>query len=122
MTMTDEEVLRSFRQAKKPSDQVQVLADLNSTTTDNIREILVKQGVDPRQLPRKKRRIEQSAPEAAAPVKQVSSFVDALKDEEGRLQARYLELEELLTPFLQEQAALSVKLELVRAALAAYDQ
>ena len=65
MMMTDLEILTTFRQAKEPGKQVRILAELNGTTTDKIREILKEQGVDPRQLPRKKRKAEPSSASAS---------------------------------------------------------
>ena len=54
LPMTDAEILREFNEAKHPAEHVRVLADLNATTIDRIKAILVAQGVDPRRLPRKR--------------------------------------------------------------------
>jgi hypothetical protein len=51
MQMTDEEILRSFKEAKYPAMQVKILADLNVTHVANIKRILLEQGVDPKLLP-----------------------------------------------------------------------
>ena len=54
--MTDAEILKSYRAAAKPAAQVEILADLNGVSVDKIKEILVAQGIDHRQLPRSKKR------------------------------------------------------------------
>lgn len=38
--MTDEEICRSYREAKEPNKQIQILADLNACDCENIVEIL----------------------------------------------------------------------------------
>jgi hypothetical protein len=67
MQMTDEEILLSFKQAKNPPDQVQILADLNCCDVDTIKRILIDQGVDPRKLPRAKRKLNPVYERKAAP-------------------------------------------------------
>lgn len=52
MEMTNEEILRSYRQAKDPRNQITVLAELNLCGTAKIVEILIKGGVDPETLPK----------------------------------------------------------------------
>ena len=41
MTMTPEEICREYRQAKSPTKQIQILADLNGCKKDEIKRILV---------------------------------------------------------------------------------
>lgn len=53
--MTNEEILVSFKQSTKPLQQVRILAELNGTDQETIRQILEKQGVDPAVLHRKPR-------------------------------------------------------------------
>lgn len=55
MNMTNEEILVSFKQSAKPLQQVRILADLNGTDQETIRQILENQGVDPTVLRRKPR-------------------------------------------------------------------
>ena len=52
MQMTDSEILASYRQAKDKAAQVKILAELNACPVQTIKDILVAQGVDWRQLPR----------------------------------------------------------------------
>ncbi len=56
MVMTDAEILRSFNEAKSPSKQVRILAELNLVEEDEIVQILQRQGVDHRRLPRKRKK------------------------------------------------------------------
>ena len=54
LPMTDAEILASFNNAIQPSKQCKILAELNVTSVDRIKEILLRMGVDGRRLPRKK--------------------------------------------------------------------
>lgn len=47
MQMTEEEICRSFKEAKDHRKQVSILADLNCCSKDEIRKILMKNGIDP---------------------------------------------------------------------------
>ena len=60
--MTDEEILRDYREAADPCKQVKILAELNATSVERIIEILVAQGVDRRRLPRKRGENAKNAP------------------------------------------------------------
>lgn len=51
MEMTNEEILRSWRQALDRTKQIQVLAELNLCGRSRIVEILIEGGVDPHELP-----------------------------------------------------------------------
>ena len=44
MTMTPEEICREYRQAKAPTKQIQILADLNGCKKDEIKQILIDGG------------------------------------------------------------------------------
>lgn len=50
MTMTNEEILKSFREAKAPLKQIAILADLNTCKKSDIRRILMEQGVPEKDL------------------------------------------------------------------------
>lgn len=56
MEMTNEEIVRSYRQAKEPRDQITILAELNLCGTAKIVEILIAGGIDPKTLPKIKLR------------------------------------------------------------------
>ena len=47
MQMTEEEICKSFKEAKDHRKQVGILADLNCCSKDEIRKILMKNGIDP---------------------------------------------------------------------------
>lgn len=44
MQMTEEEICRRYREAKKKTSQIGILADLNAATTADIKEILERRG------------------------------------------------------------------------------
>lgn len=46
MTMTENEIVRSYREAKNKRQQIEILADLNTTSIDEIKKILKANGVD----------------------------------------------------------------------------
>lgn len=55
MQMTDNEIVRNYREAKNKREQVTILADLNRCEKEHIIDILLKNGVDQRELPRKRK-------------------------------------------------------------------
>ena len=55
LSMTPEEILREYREAKNPNQQIKILAELNDVSKDIIISVLKQQGVDGRKLPRTKR-------------------------------------------------------------------
>ena len=69
MVMSNQEIVSNFLQAKKPAMQVNILADLNATTPDEIKRILREGGVDARKLLR-------AAHQNAAPKKKKAPSVD----------------------------------------------
>lgn len=46
MMMTEGEIVTSYRDAKNKKQQIEILADLNATTVDEIKAILKKRGID----------------------------------------------------------------------------
>lgn len=112
MSMTPEEILRSFNQAKFPAKQVKILAELNCSTTQEIERILIEQGVDGRRLPRKKR--ETPAPKAAQKEKSTKAqtfIMEDLRQEESRLRLRQAELQEEQAKVVQKLKAVQLALE-----------
>lgn len=55
MEMTESEIVRSYKEAKNKKAQVGILADLNACGVEGIKAVLVRNGVDWRELPRGKR-------------------------------------------------------------------
>lgn len=55
MIYSTEEIVRSYREAKDPKKQIRVLADLNACTVKEIRQVLVGEGVLPRETETPKR-------------------------------------------------------------------
>ena len=51
--MTEEEIVRNFKQAKNKREQIKILADLNCTSRGEIEETLKKNGVSKEELPAK---------------------------------------------------------------------
>lgn len=66
MEMTKNEILRNWEGAKNKKEQIQILADLNQTSPEDIKDILLEMGVDYRRLPRE-RKNEKAAEAAEAP-------------------------------------------------------
>ena len=54
MVMTKNEILRDWEGAKDKKTQIQILADLNLCTPEEIKEVLIEMGVDYRRLPRER--------------------------------------------------------------------
>lgn len=46
MTMTDNEIVKSYKEAKNKQNQIKVLAELNDTNPEEIKKILKSKGVD----------------------------------------------------------------------------
>lgn len=78
LPMTDTEILSSFNNALYPPKQVKILSELNATTEEHIKEILLRMGVDGRRLPRKKQKprfkIEKEVPVAKEKEKAADTF------------------------------------------------
>lgn len=55
MNMTENEIVRNYREAKNKREQVTILADLNRCEKEEIVDILLKNGVDQKELPRKRK-------------------------------------------------------------------
>ena len=63
LPMDNGEIYRSYKDAKNKKEQMMILAELNATTIERIREILLAQGVPPQSLPRnRKKKSEAQAP------------------------------------------------------------
>ena len=108
--MTNEEILVSFKQSGKPLQQVRILADLNGTDQETIRQILEKQGVDPAVLRRKPRVQKKNTPPPEP------SILDALAEEEAALFTRQQNIRDLLPVLQRELEGIEVKLEAVQKA------
>lgn len=67
MTMTEQEIVKDYREAKDKKTQIGILADLNTCSKQQIVEILKVGGVDHRELPRIRKRKEESASEEKKP-------------------------------------------------------
>lgn len=113
MQMTKDEILTSFKQAKNPTEQVRILADLNATDVPTIKRILLEGGVDIRKLPRERQKAAPAKPkEKAAP-----SILQQLEKERERLQVRKVQIAEIVPRLQQEDASLDAKLAAVDKAL-----
>lgn len=56
MEMSNEEIVRSYREAKDKAVQLGILADLNCCSKEYIKQILREGGISPQQLPRTSRK------------------------------------------------------------------
>lgn len=77
MQMTSEEIKRSYLNATDQREQIGILADLNLCQKDDIRNILIEQGIPEEELPKKRGRKK----------KQEDPFVvpDPVKDQKNKL-------------------------------------
>lgn len=70
MQMSNEEIVRSYREAKSKSKQLKILAELNACDTQKIKDILIGSGMDHRRLPRGEREKTAVQTEEARPEKE----------------------------------------------------
>ena len=74
MVMTNEDIVRSWKEAKDRRAQIKILAELNVCSQEYIIEILKEGGVDPRALPRRRKQAAVgSAAEAASSAEMVNA-------------------------------------------------
>lgn len=55
MQMSNEEIVRSYREAKDKAKQLGILSELNACDKQKIKDILAEGGIDHRQLPRSRK-------------------------------------------------------------------
>ncbi len=84
MEMTTSEIVRNFREAKNKRMQISILADLNVCTVAEIRDELVKGGVDWRELPRARGQGKKPQPKADASAENVAAIAGETPKEELR--------------------------------------
>lgn len=111
MTMTNEEILRSFRAAAKPKEQVSILAQLNGCGEEKIRNILTAGGVDGRQLPRKK------TAQKGVQKSKGGTMIAVMREEERRLLEQKQELPERIAALQRELEAADGKLDALHKAM-----
>lgn len=61
MEMSNSEIRRSWETSADKKKQIQILAELNCTSVENIRSILIAEGIDQRRLPRNRQKTEPKA-------------------------------------------------------------
>lgn len=115
MQMTDNEIIKSYKEAKEKKKQIEILAQLNACPTTTIREILIANGVQfPGPKPKKAKEetkvvavISKDAP--TLPVEKViPEFVDKVVQERlAFLRDSIAMAEERLTKLRAEEAELS---------------
>ena len=110
VNMSNEEILVSFKQSAKPLQQIRILAELNGTDQETIRQILEQQGVESSVLRRKAGVRKKNTPPPAL------TIVDTLAGEEKALMSRIQNIEELIPTLERELKSLSVKLAAVQQA------
>lgn len=70
MQMSNEEIVRSYREAKDKAKQLEILSELNACDRQKIKDILAEGGIDHRQLPRsRKEKAADARPEKAEKTK-----------------------------------------------------
>lgn len=75
MQMSNEEIVRSYREAKNKAKQLEILAELNACDTQKIKDILIGSGMDHRRLPRGEREKTAVQTEEARPEKEKRAAV-----------------------------------------------
>ena len=78
MQMSTNEIVRMYKEAADKKKQIPILADLNACTVEEIRAELVKGGIDPRTLPRKRRTPGEATQPDAAPTSEEKAKADGL--------------------------------------------
>lgn len=101
LEMTVEEIVRSYREAKDKEAQLEILADLNVCSKEEIRRVLVEGGVLQQELPRKRRRkgeaiaevtVEASVDEGLEEARRRDIIEEALKAYRDKLMDEYTTL------------------------------
>lgn len=80
MEMTKNEILRDWEGAKDKKAQIQILADLNQTSQEEIKNILIEMGVDYRRLPREREKKNEKAAEAPKAQPKEGTIDDIIRD------------------------------------------
>lgn len=92
MTMTDNEICRNYRAAKNKPEQIKILADMNCTTVDEVKKILISGG-ELVEEPQKSNR-------GKKPVVMPDSVLDALAHELDVLDVEIKQLQGTLKPLV----------------------
>lgn len=77
MEMTNHEIVQMYKNSADKKKQITILAEMNLCTPEAIRDELVKGGVDPRTLPRKRRKPGEKQAEEATAVPETAPTTDA---------------------------------------------
>lgn len=95
MEMTKNEILRDWEGAKDKKAQIQILADLNQTSPEDIKDVLLEMGVDFRRLPRERKREKAAeAPKAQPKEETIDDIIRDWEEKKGKpklLRAKDLE-------------------------------
>ena len=130
LEMTVEEIVRSYREAKDKAAQLEILADLNVCSKEEIRRVLLEGGVKQQELPRKRTRkgeaiaevtVEASVDEGLEEARRRDIIEEALKVLQGKLLDECIELQEaflrIKEEFLAEEAELKAKINAIEVML-----
>lgn len=104
--MTEFEIVKSFNEAKKPAAQITVLSELNCVSEEHIKNILLKNGVDHRRLPREKRK---KCDSPTPPLKTESR--EREREAEGPAQPATDILEEKIVQLIAERDVIQKKID-----------
>lgn len=108
MQMSENEIVRNYRESKNKREQVTILADLNRCDKEEIIAILLKNGVDQRELPRKRK--SKKSPEEEKKTQSATDTVASI------LARRVMEIDN----DLQKHYAATTKLEREKADIMTY--
>ena len=110
--MTTPEIVRSYKEAKDKRTQISILSDLNACTEREIKDILIKGGIDARTLPRQRKKedvpaVHDETPAAPSPLHKHDALLwEAVRAYRGMLHA---ELDRLMSEHEKMIAELSEK-------------
>lgn len=103
LPMTEGEILREYRQAKDPKGQIKVLSELCSVSQEEIIDILARNGIDRRTLPRKRKSPDKDTASQSPSRKSKSpdsvdivGYVQSLKERRRELQSEIDKIDETL--------------------------
>lgn len=114
MIMTDAEILRDFNGAKKKSEQVQVLADLNCVSKEEMMSKLRELGVDEKDLKSRqsrKKKVDKERAEEATPAKVESAPVHIPQTIKEVLTKALIDKQEQIDKLQAEMVDISIYLQ-----------
>lgn len=105
MEMTTSEIVRAYKEAADKRKQITILSQMNLCTTDEIRDELIKGGIDGRTLPKKRKQPQKAAAnaDAANEAEEVNALIkEALENYKPTVEAQLREVEAKAAPLARK--------------------